>query len=328
MGDPASGGVLSRPAVPPPVRVRRNILNLPVNDPIIVFYGRAIAEMKRKLIGDPLSWRYQAAIHDYPTGASLAERQAEDPFATAADVLPADQGTFWRQCQHFSWFFLPWHRMYLHHFEKIIMSHVERLGGPNNWALPYWNWDGPEGPGRLPTAFRNPTLADGSPNQLFVAQRHPDANAGNRFATDSDIDIRNCLTRTTFPGAGEFGGPQVRDHDTGVGGGFGALEATPHGSMHVATGFPPDGFMRSFTRAPLDPIFWLHHCNIDRLWDVWLLRDPSHQNPTTASWLNESFAFHDATGATVNMTPSQVLDTRAAPLSYEYDDTRDPIGGP
>src|SRR6185503_15060758 len=115
----------------------------------------------------------------------------------------------------------------------------ERLGGPTDWALPYWNWDAPEGPGRLPVPFRHRNLAGGSLNQLFVAQRHPDANAGNRFATDADIDIQTCLTRTTFPGAGEFGGPPVRDHDTGVGGGFGSLEGTPHGSMHVAVGNPP-----------------------------------------------------------------------------------------
>jgi tyrosinase len=78
--------------------------------------------------------------------------------------------------------------------------------------------------------------------------------------------------------------------------------------------------MGGFTTAPLDPIFWLHHCNIDRLWKVWL-RDAAHVNPATADWLTSvSFSFHDATGATVSMTPSQVLDTRPQPLDYIYDD--------
>jgi len=51
----------------------------------------------------------------------------------------------------------------LHHFQKMVMAQVTQLGGPKDWALPYWTWDAPDGDGRLPTAFRNPTLttADG-----------------------------------------------------------------------------------------------------------------------------------------------------------------------
>ena len=328
---PLSAPVLKRPATPPPIRIRRNVSTLAANDPVIEFYGRAIGEMKRLLIANPLSWRYQAAIHDYPTpDATLADRQAGgqgDPLAAAGDVLPSDRATFWRQCQHFSWFFLPWHRMYLHHFERMIMDQVARLGGPSDWALPYWNWDASDGPGRIPVQFRSATLADGSVNHLHVAQRDPRANRGEEFATPAERSVRQCLTRTTFAGAGEFGGPSFRSHDTGANG-FGSLEAAPHGSIHVAVGRPPTGFMRNFTKAPLDPIFWLHHCNIDRLWDVWLQRDASHTNPTAAAWLNERFDFHTAGGGTTSMSPSQVLNTRLAPLSYRYDDTSDPLRVP
>jgi tyrosinase len=95
--------------------------------------------------------------------------------------------------------------------------------------------------------------------------------------------------------------------------------------MHMAVGSPPLAFMRSFTRAPLDPVFWLHHCNVDRLWEVWIQRDPAHVNPTDPAWLNEVFKFHDATGGNGDMTPRQVLNTRTPPLSYEYDDTSDPL---
>ena len=34
------------------------------------------------------------------------------------------------------------------------------------------------------------------------------------------------------------------------------------------------GLMSDPDTAGLDPIFWLHHANIDRLWEVW------RQNPT------------------------------------------------
>jgi tyrosinase len=52
--------------------------------------------------------------------------------------------------------------------------------------------------------------------------------------------------------------------------------------------------------AALDPIFWLHHSNIDRLWEVWLDCDPSHQNLTSAYWLTGvAFQFYDATGGSL-----------------------------
>jgi tyrosinase len=338
-----NGGAVLRPAVPPPVRVRQNINSLPANDPIVVFYGRAVDAMKARPISDPLSWRYQAAIHDYPfPDTTLAQRQIlpgnqnRDPFAASTDTLPADRGTFWRQCQHGSWFFLPWHRIYLHHFEKIVADQVALLGGPRDWALPYWDWKGPEGVGRIPTALRDPKV--GGLASLFVKEREPDANNGAVFADSvAEVDINfNCLKPSVFMGNGRFGGPPVRRHG-GEGppeppvppalNGSGVLEATPHGAMHVAVGRPPDGWMRSFVKAPLDPIFWLHHCNIDRLWEVWIQRKSGNKNPDDKAWLDASFSFHDRTRGDGTMTTRQVLNTRKPPLSYEYDDTSDPLGG-
>src|SRR5579872_5501945 len=157
-----TGEILRRPAVPPPIRVRRNVVTLPANDPIVTFYGSAIAAMRLKPMSDPLSWRYQAAIHDYV--------RSEDPFAQASDLpFPADSTTFWRNCEHHDWFFLPWHRIYLHHFEKMILSEVIKQGGPTDWALPYWNYSGSQANAKIfPEAFRS--------GPLFVRQRDPDAN--------------------------------------------------------------------------------------------------------------------------------------------------------
>jgi tyrosinase len=341
-----NGGVVRRPAVPPPVRIRQNINNLSPSDDIVVFYSRAIGAMKAKPISDPLSWRYQGAIHDYPfPDDTFADRRVtpqnrdRDPLAIDGETLPADRGTFWRQCQHNSWFFLPWHRMYLHHFEKMIMDQVALLSGPKDWALPYWKWDATDGIGRIPVAFRSPTLADGSVNHLFVQQRNDtpgtDANKGDRVGDDGDMD-RNflCLQPTVYTGNGQFGGPPIRRHG-GKGPpepvppalrGAGILEGSPHGTMHTATG--GSGWMSFFTQAALDPIFWLHHCNIDRLWEVWIQRSPGNKNPTETTWLDESFSFHDRTGGSGDLTPRQVLQTRKAPLLYEYDDTTDPLAKP
>ena len=53
---------------------------------------------------DPMGWRFQAAIH------GLA-----DPIGG-----PDTSNDFWCNCQHGSWYFLPWHRMYLAAFERIV----------------------------------------------------------------------------------------------------------------------------------------------------------------------------------------------------------------
>ncbi|TIV60819.1 tyrosinase family protein [Mesorhizobium sp.] len=55
--------------------------------------------------------------------------------------------------------------------------------------------------------------------------------------------------------------------------GFGILELYPHNNVHNCVGGSPynngkGGYMQN-NLSPLDPIFWLHHANVDRLWDVW-----------------------------------------------------------
>ena len=338
----SNGGVLRRPAVPPSVRIRRDVNKLPANDPVITFYEKAIGVMQdsNRKLDDPLNWRYQAAIHDYPDpDATLADRLRDprdpakvdrDPSAKSSDVLPPDRSTFWRQCQHGSWFFLSWHRMYLHHFEKIVMSIVAQLpGGPSDWALPYWNYSSSAAAALLPAPFRNPTLPDKTTNHLFVAERTPNANAGGAFLDEPDTNL-DCLKAKSFANALGFGGPKVRHHPS-RGSPPGRVEQTPHNPIHGALG-GATGFMGFFSTAPLDPMFWLHHCNIDRLWEVWVQRQKQlgnlDRNPMKEGpWLDEQFAFRDATGRRVDMTSRQVLNTRLAPLSYEYEDTSDPFKG-
>src|SRR5262245_46807712 len=77
--------------------------------------------------------------------------------------------------------------------------------------------------------------------------------------------------------------------------------------------------MSRFETAAQDPIFWLHHANVDYLWEVWLRRGGGRANPTDAAWLNQVFVFYDENGGTVSMTAAQVLTT-ASQLQYSYQD--------
>lgn len=299
-------------------RIRKNVWKLKSNDKTLALYERAVAAMKAKPIDDPTSWRFQGAIHEY--------RRAFDPFADPSDVLPstADQKKYWNQCQHGSWYFLSWHRMYLHHFESIVAAEVKKIAPTVDWALPYWNYSDDSDPNArlLPPAFRSEKKADGTDNALFVADRNPGVNDGDQFADDADVALAGPLREPDFVslafGSG-FGGPETSFMHGGQV--IGAVEWVPHGTMHVAVG----GFMSAFSTAALDPIFWLHHCNIDRLWQVWLDRDPSHANPSSVWPTKVKFDFINAAGKRIKMSSKQVVDTTAKPLSYSYDDTSDPL---
>ena len=72
--------------------------------------------------------------------------------------------------------------------------------------------------------------------------------------------------------------------------------------------------------SPLDPIFWLHHSNIDRLWKRWLALGNGRSNPTADNfWMTHVFNFFDENGAQVSLTGAQILNT-VTQLQYRYDD--------
>jgi tyrosinase len=304
------------------LRVRKDAWKLATWDPTILWYAKAINEMRNRKVANPMSWRYQAAIHDYALGA--------DPLAQPGDVLPSqgEQKQFWRQCQHFSWYFLPWHRMYLFCFERIVSATIVQLGGPADWALPYWNYSDANNPDarRLPPAFHAQSMPGGSQNPLLVADRD-EGNSGELIGDANDVDIVGCLSELIYTanlsgGDPGFGGPKTAfNHSRGS---TGSLEATPHGNMHIAVG----GWMGAFNTAGLDPIFWLHHSNIDRLWNVWRKRRSKNVNPPDSQWLKGvTFDFHDDAGI-VSFTVDQVVDSTAAPLQYSYQDESDPLPAP
>jgi hypothetical protein len=101
------------------------------------------------------------------------------------------------------------------------------------------------------------------------------------------------------------------------------LESQPHDNVHGALGGPSgNGFMVSFL-SPVDPVFFLHHANLDRLWDVWTRRQTALGRPTLpqgtslAAWSNERFLFFsDENGQPVSQTGS---GDYATPSVFEYD---------
>jgi hypothetical protein len=70
--------------------------------------------------------------------------------------------------------------------------------------------------------------------------------------------------------------------------------------------------------AAQDPVFFSHHCNIDRLWAVWNHSDPkNHTNPPDADWKNHAFNFWDENKKWIAITPAQMIDYQQN-LRYSY----------
>jgi len=309
-------------------RTRREIRSLGDTwNPTTLWYAKAVAAMLPQPIAQKQSWRYLAAMHNFNQQLWAGLR-----YLAPGEALPpaSEQNKYWRQCQHQSWYFLPWHRAYLHTFEDIVLGVIQSLGGPADWALPYWNYSNTNDPNAInvPDAFLAQTLPDGSSNPLNVAARF-----GTSVDPD-DVELTDRIADNDFIGTDPDQGPSI-----GVGGPRtrfslggqqeGLIEAKPHDLVHGDVG-GQGGLMSDPRTAAFDPIFWLHHANIDRLWEVWLARDPQNKNPTEPDWLNgptvtRSFALFGPDGNDRPSNPRDVLSTSA--LGYVYDDISDPLGG-
>jgi tyrosinase len=137
-----------------------------------------------------------------------------------------------------------------------------------------------------------------------------------------------------FTGVASGGSPGFGGVDTGFSHGgthHGRLESQPHDMVHVLVGGSDPanpglpGLMSDPDTAALDPIFWLHHANIDRLWASWNHGPPTRANPAARAWLDgptavgqRAFEMPMPDGTTWKYTPAELV--HLADLNYRYDD--------
>lgn len=311
------------------------------DNPDLLWYAKGVGELMSRALNDRSSWWFFAAIHGQylpgtPNQQSSFPGWQTIPPAPAVPTTPlptqADMDGFWDQCQHQSWYFAPWHRGYLIAIEGQIRKAIVALGGPGSWALPYWNYLGSGNQYEIPPAFTQPTLPDGkTPNPLLVSARYGPKNDGNVYIPVPPVSSA-CMGNTVYTGSNAatprpgFGGPQTGfSHD---GGSSGNLESNPHNQVHVDVGGnAPDGqtwgLMSDPGIAALDPVFYVHHANIDRMWAHW--NAGGNANPNSASWLDgpaaageRAFMMPMADGSVWVYTPQDV-DSLSS-LDYTYDD--------
>jgi tyrosinase len=259
------------------------VQNPPGWDDISLHYAKALQKMgwitppgpgngidsSWKLSHTPNSYYFQAAIH-----------------WTTKNLTPQEQG-WWDNCTHdgpvSEKYFLPWHRAYIYWYEVIIRALVYQDGGPKDWALPYWNYslhaNDPNVPwprSGLPWVFCQAKLPDGSANPLFM----PVGKRGlqPKWPTTGKPMFLGNLTPFYYQA---YARTNYLDFNS-------TLDGQPHGAVHVDTGtgdgvLSQTGWMASITTAAFDPIFWLHHSEIDRFWVGWNAQ--GHKNPTNPAWL-------------------------------------------
>ena len=140
--------------------------------------------------------------------------------------------------------FLPWHRVYLLNLERRGKKIDKRF------FIPYWDWTRDRSIPSWITNYRPTVKVTGTD---IVVRRNP--GSSSNLPTSSQINT--ILGRTTFTSF-------TRD-----------LERGPHNFVHGWV----NGTMSFINIAPADPLFWMHHAQIDRLWSIWQANHPN-QNPT------------------------------------------------
>ena len=281
-------------------------------------YRRGVQVMKDRKSHDPTSWIFQANIHAYPGSKG---RMNNDPEAEFRDVFPDPipglstteraqrlqvARTVWDTCPHGPTTFLPWHRVYLYFLERIVAS----AAGVPSFGLPYWNWTRDRS---LPQPFWESVGGSQKNNALYWENRNPGINGSangvppTRQLSQSDVRIQmlsDPILDERLQGGNTVGfGPRI--------------EERPHGPVHTTVG--DDTGMGFFEAAARDPIFWLHHANIDRLWESWAKR-PGHNNPADQNWRASTHTFVGPDGQPVSLTTGQVLiAAQILQQGYEYD---------
>jgi tyrosinase len=308
----------------------RPAVHTTLNPASIATYKKAVAEMLKLDPSDGRNWFRQVLIHIV-------------------------------DCPHGNWWFLPWHRGYLANFESIC---AQMAGDPNfalpywDWtagpSVPAVFFDPELDPGTQAfvegyekfrqqgdavlsawwatlTPSQKEQLATGGLNSvsdvLTRMDLHFDYSNGARSKTaaapnlDSETVavtkleyVREALGPEAYAG---FASAKTANHYEGA---FGdPLESGPHDNVHGDTG----GFMGAFL-SPTDPLFWLHHANLDRLWDVWTRKQKKIGKPVEPDsadlsvLMNEKFEFfYDAAGTALSKTCADYFDL--TPLGYSYE---------
>ncbi|SCX46307.1 tyrosinase family protein [Nitrosospira sp. Nsp1] len=282
------------------------------------------------------------AAQKYIDGVRMLKDPAQFPWPGQDGLSIYDSFVFWhhqsmmlmtppsqndRNAAHSGPAFLPWHRYFLVTFEGFL----RRATGDTEFRIPYWDWTADA---ELSDPSTSPIWSNANLGQFarsdWRVRLEMDLRTGDLRRTDRSLQRAlgggRLLTRTGVRAV-------VRDqaaYDTSPfnsssSGGLRNLlegwvgEERIHNSVHVWTG----GDM-SLSSSPNDPVFFLHHCNVDRIWAAWQERHrgspylPDMSAPETLQFHRIDDALYSIYEDTV--TPGNMVDYKQY---YEYDTISD-----
>ena len=166
--------------------------------------------------------------------------------------------------------FLPWHRAYLLDLERELQAIDPSV------ALPYWRFDL-----AAPNIFKPDFMGVSDPiGTVSFANNNP----LQFWKTDGQTGVNR---RPLFNINVAPPGLRTEAQTLALGTNFSAfriMEGNPHGSAHTSFG----GMIQSPGTAPRDPLFFLLHCNVDRLWAKWQKQNSRFDPATVASFNNNN----------------------------------------
>lgn len=262
-----------------------------------------------------LSWEYWAAIHGYlGNGASngtvedyinrlkdngLWQNGDETSFQGITDMTPPDSiaKAVWDQCEHGTSNFFLWHRLYLIHFERVLRAAAK----DDTLRLPYWDYTDPTQTA-LPVEFRSPTYTNAQgqsvDNPLYQPRRDSGWSLPGTKLDSETTDIDGALDQTDFASF-------QTEIENGI-----------HGTIHCAMNRCPIPAMGAVPYSANDPVFWLHHTNIDRMLSCW-----THGSGHKIEGKRRTYTFINVAGKRIKASTGKLLS--GGKLDYSYDKEMD-----
>lgn len=245
---------------------------------------------------------------------------------------------------HWSWYFLPWHRGYIYFLERIlanILTTQFNIDG-SKFAYPYWDWMVHK---EIPNTrlreqaglasplfgydltqenmvnadnlgFDNTALYDGNRGPTILKSK---MDPNNELTVDSQNHVKDTIYYTSPEYIykilnapwDQFGGKSTIDRNTGQG----LLEQNPHNDGHdwVGTRIGKNRTMGTLRYAALDPIFYMHHGNIDRIFSMYKQPMPDLDGP----WGQQMYQYTDIDGSWVTVSVKDIMTTITNNVSYD-----------
>jgi tyrosinase len=269
-------------------------------------YADGVAAMKALVAEDPRSWIFQWNVHATPRSRvdmldAIFPEGSGDAFDLANETWFTCQGHMDQPIEYF----LPWHRLYVMHFEEIIRKLTRR----DDFTLPYWDYTSAESYA-IPEEFQARNRANPAFSALFVANRNKDGGPLRAADVNAGEPLNKYFHgRQNFLVVPDMNEPSYRSFCS-------QLNGQLHNQIHRYVGDETN--MGNVPTAAGDPIFWLHHCNIDRLWTTW--NASGGQNPSSTngrSWSETSFVFADGEGKRVEVDIGTISSPTSLPYRYD-----------